>query len=244
MGREKLSDEVLERLGTDIAAGIYSPGHAIPIETDLMTAFSVGRSSVREAIRTLTSLGMVETGPRRGTSVAARSSWNMLNRDVMRWIMAGGRHSSELLAAIDEARMIFEPSAAALVARRAGRLQILAIEAAFARMEEAAAAGDPEAAIQADRAFHVAILRATGNPILEAFDTALDAVLGLLFSVTANHMENYRANLASHHAVLEAIRARDPGAAQQAMLTMIGFTSDRMKEAGLISAKPEQPARL
>ncbi len=234
MGKEKLADGVLDRIGADIAAGRLAEGSVIPTEPELMASFGVGRSSIREAIRTLAGLGMVETAPRRGTTVTPRAEWNMLSREVMRWIMAGKTHNGALLSAIDEARLIFEPGAAALVARRATRMQIIAIETAYARMEEAAQKGDPEGAILADRQFHLSILQATGNPILEAFDTALDAVLGALFSVTANHMNNFRANLVNHLAVLEAIRRGDSAAAQAAMTLTIGFTTEKMKDAGLI----------
>lgn len=232
--KEKRADSVLDSLGADIAADRFPEGEAIPTEPELMVLYDVGRSSIREAIRTLSSHGMVETAPRRGTTVTPRTRWNMLSREVMGWVMAGKNHTADLLGAIDEARMIFEPSAAALVASRATRMQVIAIETAYARMEEAAATGDPEAAILADRAFHLAILQATGNPILEAFDAAIDAVLGVLFSVTANHMENFRANLSNHLAVLEAIRRGDPAAARDAMTATIGFTTVKMKDAGLI----------
>ena len=234
MVKEKLADSVLDSLGADIAAGRFLVGQAIPTEPELMTSYAVGRSSVREAIRTLSGLGMVETAPRRGTTVTPRTKWNMLSRDVMGWIMIGKVHTGDLLEAIDEARLIFEPSAAALVARRGTRLQIIAIETAYALMEQAAEQSDPEAAILADRDFHLAILQATGNPILEAFDAAIDAVLGVLFSVTANHMENFRANLKNHLAVLEAIRRGDCAAARDAMTATIGFTTVKMKDAGLI----------
>lgn len=228
------SDSVLEQLGSDIAAGRYEAGHAVPTEAELMEAHQVGRSTVREAISALVSYGMLSAAPRRGTVVTDRMRWNTLNRDVLRWLMNSKAQTAGILEAIDEARRIFEPAAAALVARRATRLQIIEIETAFAKMEDAALRGDAEAAVVADREFHFAILKATGNPILEAFETALDSVLGLLFSVTANHMENFRANLGNHLAILEAIRAKDPAAAERAMLETINFTTTKMRGAKLI----------
>ncbi|MFT4162433.1 FadR/GntR family transcriptional regulator [Shinella sp.] len=234
MAREKRADEVLDWLGTAIARGDYPVGQTIPTEPELMELCDVGRSTVREAIRVLGSLGVVETALRRGTVVTERARWNVLNRDVLRWVMASRGHAADLMSAINEARLVFEPAAAALVAERADRMQTIAIETAFARMEAAAAAGDTKAAITADRAFHLAILSATGNPILEAFDSAIDGILGILFSVAANHMENYRANLSNHLAIIEAIRQRDAEAARAAMTATITFTTRRMKEAGLV----------
>lgn len=232
--RVRAFDDVLDAIGSAIASGTYPEGFSLPTEPELMETFGIGRSSVREAIRSLVALGMVETAPRRGTVVTARSRWSMLSRDTMRWILQGKMHQTQLLGAIDEARLIFEPSSAALVARRATRMQVIEIETAFARMEDAAARGDVEAAILADRAFHLTILQATNNPILEAFDSAIDAVLGVLFSVTANHMDNFRENLANHLAVVEAIRDRNPDTAFRAMTDTITFTTRKMKDAGLI----------
>ncbi len=235
-GRAKMrrSDSVLEQLGNDIAQGRYDAGLPFPTEVELMDTYEVGRSTVREAISALVGHGMLRATPRRGTVVTERTQWNTLNRDVLRWLMGSKAHKPGILEAIDEARRIFEPAAAALVARRASRRQLIEIETAYSRMEDAAEQGDAEAAVLADRAFHLAILKATGNPILEAFDSALDSVLGLLFSVTANHMENFRANLCNHLAVLDAVRARDPQAAEEAMLKTIDFTTTKMKLAKLI----------
>jgi GntR family galactonate operon transcriptional repressor len=232
--KSRRSDDVLDYLGSDIASGRLDVGHTIPTETELMEAYKVGRSSVREAISRLVGLGMVTSAPRRGTIVSERSNWNTLSRDVLRWLMESKKSMPGILEAIDEARRIFEPASAALVARRATRLQVIAIETAYAAMEGAAEQGNPEAAIIADRAFHLSILEATGNPILEAFDTALDSILGLLFGVTANHMENFRANLGNHLSVLEAIRRGDEASAENAMLDTINFTTRKMREAKLI----------
>ena len=232
--RIRRSGNVLDRLGADIAAGRLEAGQTIPTETELMELYSVGRSSVREAVSTLAGLGMVTTAPRRGTTVTIRSEWNTLSRDVLRWLMDSKVMTPGILEAIDEARRVFEPASAALVAKRATRLQIIDIETAYARMEDAALRGDAEAAVLADREFHLAILKATGNPILQAFDSAIDSILGVLFGVTANHMENFRANLSNHLAVLEAIRLRDPAAAERAMLDTIQFTTAKMKVAKLI----------
>lgn len=233
-GRIRRSDSILDYLGLAIASGQIAEGDLIPTEAELMDQFQVGRSSVREAIAALVGHGMLTASPRRGTVVNERLRWNTLNRDVLRWLMQDQASKPEILEAIDEARRIFEPASAALVAVRATRIQLIEIETAYVQMEEAARLGDVEAAILADRAFHHAILKATGNPILEAFESALDTVLGLLFSVAANHMENFRANLGNHLDILEAIRRRDAEGAELAMRKTINFTSDKLKNAELM----------
>ena len=105
---------------------------------------------------------------------------------------------------------------------------------ALEKMEAAADSGDAVAAIRADREFHLAILASTGNPIIEAFDTAIDAVLGQLFRVAIEmHMENFRNNLVNHRNVLDAIERKDAASARQAMLDTIWFTRRHLERHNL-----------
>ncbi|MEN9059798.1 FadR/GntR family transcriptional regulator [Ponticoccus litoralis] len=114
---------------------------------------------------------------------------------------------------------------------RAERREITRIRLAYEAMEQAAEHDDVPAAIQADKDFHLAILAATGNPILQAFDTAIDAVLGQLFKAAIEiHMESFRKNLVNHLRVLEAIEQRRPEEARQAMLDMIGITRRHLEK--------------
>lgn len=191
----------------------------------------MSRSTVREAVRSLVTLGMVEVRTRAGTRVRPEWSWNLLNRDVLDWMMSVGTRDKHVLASIVETREMLEPEAAALAASRASVVEVAAISKAYEEMVIAAEAGDIEATIRADRSFHLAILLATDNPILMAFDTAIDAVLGLLFQVAAiDHREIFKANLKNHRRVLEAIRMRQPEEAAQAMRDTIGFTSRSLRK--------------
>lgn len=221
--------QVAEILGPAICAGDYAVGETLPVEAALTETLGVSRVTLREGIRALVALGLLEVGPRLGTRVRDRRHWNLLNRDVLRWMMPPGRPDPALSTAIDEARLVFEPAAAALAARRADPAEVAQIAAAFAEMQSAAAAADVPRAITADRRFHLAVLQATGNPVLIAFDSAIDAILGVLFAVAVNHMQNFRENLANHGRVLTAIQAGDPAAAEAAMRDTILFTRDRLQ---------------
>ena len=231
-GRPAKVSEVLELLGRRVVTGDYAVGETLPVEKELIEELSVSRTTLREAIKTLTALGLLEVRTRHGTRVRPRQDWSLLSRDVLRWMQPGEGVNVELSSAIDEAR---EPAACALAAVRADRREITRIRLAYEAMERAAENDDVEAAIQADKDFHLAILAATGNPILEAFDTAIDAVLGLLFKAAIErHMESFRKNLANHLRVLEAIEQRRPEEARQAMLDMIGFTRRNLENYQII----------
>lgn len=234
-GRPAKVSEVLELLGRRVVTGDYAVGETLPVEKELIEELSVSRTTLREAIKTLTALGLLEVRTRHGTRVRPRRDWSLLSRDVLRWMQPVEGVNVELSSAIDEAREVFEPAACALAAVRADRREITRIRLAYEAMEQAAENDDVEAAIQADKDFHLAILAATGNPILEAFDTAIDAVLGLLFKAAIErHMESFRKNLANHLRVLEAIEQRRPEEARQAMLDMIGFTRRNLENYQII----------
>ena len=225
--------DALEKLGRRIASGSIAEGETLPIEPELATELNVSRSTVREVVRTLIALGMVEVRPRIGTRVRPSGEWNLLNRDVLRWMSPEDAPNPVILAAIGEARHVFEPSAAALAAERATDSEIARIRVAFDAMQVAADRASIVEAIQADRAFHLAVLEATHNPILRAFDSAIDAILGVLFRVTTNHLEDFRDNLGNHRRVLDAIAAHDPEAARQAMADTIGHTEDHLRHSDI-----------
>lgn len=228
------TSEALDTLGRRIVGGVYAEGETLPIETELMEDLGVSRTTLREVIRTLIAFGLVEVRPRSGTRVRPRNYWHQLSRDVMRWMMPLEGFNVELMGAIDEAREIFEPAAAAMAAERASRSAVTTIRIAYDKMELAATKGDAMAAVYADREFHLAILQSTGNSILEAFDTAIDAILGQLFRYSIEmHMENFRNNLANHCRVLEAIERKDPAAARQAMLETIWYTRSCLSDHNL-----------
>lgn len=215
----------LTTLGRRIATGTYEVGATLPVEADLASELGVSRSTIREAVRSLVTLGLLEVRTRAGTRVRPKQAWNVLNQNVLGWMTSADSEDRELIQAIDEAREIFEPHAAALAARRASRSDVAAISRGYEGMAVAVEADDAQAAIMADREFHHAILMATDNPILMAFDTAIDAVLGILFQVAAaEHWEVFRANLENHRRVLEAIRDGNSEDASQAMRETIGFT--------------------
>ena len=124
-----------------------------------------------------------------------------------------------LLLALEETREIIEPEAAALAAIRATPEDLARIGAALAAME--AGQDDPQAAIAADKRFHLAILDATNNPILRSFRGAIDTILSAMFDFT---VDVFAGNLANHAAVVEAIAAGEPEQAREAMRHVLGYT--------------------
>ena len=171
---------VLTTLGREIAQDLIPVGTTLPPEPELEARFGVGRGVVREAIKTLAAKGLVSVRPRHGTQVLPRHEWSLLDRDVLSWLVGQDEPDRGLLLAIQEVRSIIEPAAAALAAERATKNDRWRIDTALAAMQTAK---DQASALAADKAFHLAILDATHNPVLQGFRGAIDTILSTVFTV-------------------------------------------------------------
>lgn len=218
---------VLRALGGEIAQGLIPVGAALPPEHELEARFGVGRGVVREAIKTLAAKGLVSVRPRHGTHVRPRADWSLLDRDVLGWL-AGHEPNRALLLAIQEVRSIIEPAAAALAAERGTAADRARIAAAMAAMEAARSKAD---AIAADKAFHLAILDATHNPVLQGFRGAIDTILGTVFLVAVGSSGWFDDNLPNHAVAARAIADGDAAAARAAMEQVLGYTQRKLSKS-------------
>ena len=216
---------VLTTLGREIAQDVIPVGTALPPEPDLEARFGVGRGVVREVIKTLAAKGLVSVRPRHGTHVLPRYEWSLLDRDVLSWLVGRDEPDRDLLLAIQEVRSIIEPAAAALAARRATRDDRWQINTALAAME---ASKDHASATAADKAFHLAILDATHNPVLQGFRGAIDTILSTVFVVAIGSAGWFKDNLPNHAAAARAIDAGDAEKARLAMERVLGYTKFKL----------------
>ncbi|MGJ5175731.1 FadR/GntR family transcriptional regulator [Bradyrhizobium oligotrophicum] len=216
---------VLTTLGREIAQDLIPVGTALPPEPDLEARFGVGRGVIREAIKTLAAKGLVSVRPRHGTHVLPRHDWSLLDRDVLSWLVGQDEPNRDLLLAIQEVRSIIEPAAAALAAERATKNDRWRINTALAAMETAK---DLSSAIAADKAFHLAILDATHNPVLQGFRGAVDTILSTVFLVAVGSAGWFKDNLPNHAAAARAIDEGNPEKARTAMERVLGYTKSRL----------------
>lgn len=216
----RLHNAVVEQLAQRIVGGYYKPGDVLPNEADLCAELMVGRSSIREAVRVLADKGLLSVRPRIGTRVLPPSAWKRLDSDLIRW-SAQGKPDPAFLSALLEARRIFEPAAAELAARRATAKDLAAIEAGYVGMVEASRQNDLVAGVEADIAFHRALLKGTGNPILAEFESIIEAALRSAFRYTTEASSAYNKTLDAHGDVLDAVRMRDTERARQTMRSLL-----------------------
>ena len=220
LGRN-LTYGLLDSLGRAIVTGRYDDA-AFPTEAELAKQHAVSRSVTREAVKMLTAKGLLSARPRQGTSVQPAASWNLFDSDVLRWILER-QFTIELLVQFSQLRIAIEPEAAALAARFATAVDQARIAAGLARME--AAERGEEDPLEADIAFHVAILEASQNPFYAQFREVVATALRTSIRFT-NRIKGRTASIADHGAVQRAIATHDPANARAAMQRLIGDVLD------------------
>jgi DNA-binding FadR family transcriptional regulator len=218
---------MLEALGRAIVTGAYET-RRFPTEAELAAEHDVSRSVTREAVKMLTAKGLLTARPRKGTTVQPASSWNLFDTDVLRWLLER-EFSLDLLRQFSELRIAIEPEAAALAARAAGPEAVAEIAAGYARMEAAEAGRDD--ALDADIAFHIAVLEACGNPFYRQFRDVVATALRTSIRFT-NRFKGRTASLPAHHAVLAEIQAGDAAGARAAMAAIIDDVVELFEAAG------------
>jgi GntR family transcriptional repressor for pyruvate dehydrogenase complex len=203
IARRNTSQQVVDALCGKLRSGAYRVGDRLPSEPELGAELGVSRSTVREAVRELTALGVVEIQHGRGTFVRSLRPDLLLRGDSL-VEPANDRIREELL----EVRSIVEPEAAALAAERATEEEIERLRYDVARLADAIGHGSapPE-----DLGFHLDLVRATHN-------AALWRVSGAIISFYQwDGQLPTEQDVIDHRAIYEAVRDRDPQRARRAM---------------------------
>jgi DNA-binding FadR family transcriptional regulator len=218
--RGGLHGQIVHGIGRQILSGRIRPGDLLPADLGLPAS----RTVLREAVKVLAAKGLVESRPKTGTRVSPRHKWNLLDPDVLAW---QDRASPAFLAKLTEVRLIVEPAAAELAARRASAKEIEAIEGAFREMEAALRDGaeDFEAFDRADMVFHHSIVRACGNELLQQMGQVVYSALLLSFKATSRLPGRAKASLPEHRAILSAIKGRQARRASLAMRRLVQSTA-------------------
>ena len=200
--RRGASADVQARLQAQIESGQYQQNERLPSESELARVFGVSRPVIREALMSLQALGLTSSQTGRGTFVVS---------DRVRVPLLMGRYSP---AHVREVRRCVEIPSARLAAERRTDRDVGELAGILARMEDA---DDPARRNQLDASFHIAIARASGNPLIVKLVEDLRSVLEEHSLAVAR--APYRRQEASqeHRALYDAVVDRDPEAAAAAM---------------------------
>ena len=230
-----LTFRVMEDLGAAIVTGRYDGHNSFPIEAVLCQQYGVSRSVLREAVKMLTAKGLLNARPRQGTWVQPERLWNFLDPDVLRWLLER-KLSFQLLIEFTQMRLAVEPHAAAMAAQSAGRGEIAAMMTAIDRMV-AAEQGEDDPLI-ADIAFHVAVMRASGNRFYAQFCDMINTAARFSIRTTNFFKGVGQASARDHKKVADAIVRGDAAAAQFNMRVLMQEALDLIEFAKTQTVRP------
>lgn len=206
---------LLKQLGQSIVKEEFELT-GFPTEAELCQRYGASRTVMREVVKMLSAKGLVSSRQRQGTRIEKKDKWNLLDPDVLSWMMERP-FSPKIFLEFAQMRLAIEPTAAALAAELQDRLAIAKIRESFNDMvaHGARGDGDTELALRADIDFHVAILKASGNPFFWQLKPLINSALRLSIQLT-NQITGHTADLAAHEAILNAIENRQASQALHA----------------------------
>ena len=215
-----LQGTVTRALAELILGGTLAEGTLLPNESELMARFNMSRTVLREAVKTLAAKGLVEARARIGTRVLGPERWHMFDPDLLAWRMALGP-DRRFQADLFEVRRAIEPAAAAFAAVRRRDPHLVRMNAALEGM-----ARDGHTArsfAEDDLEFHLAVLDASGNPLMRGIGAVIEIALVSSFSLSSpiDAPGMQARSVRMHREIADAIAVQDAPAASIAMDTVI-----------------------
>ena len=220
--RRKLYEDVVERVESAINEGHYAPGDQLPAERELMEAYGVGRTAIREALFALQRMGLIVISSGERARVSQPNAGTMIGElsGIARYLLAkpGGAHHFQ------QARTMFEVGVARLAAETATPEDVAKLEAALAANRTALEQG--RSFERTDVAFHFVLVEITRNPIFTALHTGLSEWLTEQRTTSLKAKGAAQAACIAHGRIYEAVAARDPQGAADAMRAHLAEVGD------------------
>jgi GntR family transcriptional regulator, transcriptional repressor for pyruvate dehydrogenase complex len=208
--RNTLVESVFQQLLASIKDGSLAPGDRLPSERELMKSLKVGRSTVREALRSLAIMNLVDMRPGQGSFVKEMSLRSVINPAMLATLM-----DRNLTTDLLELRKMIEEPAVELAANRATAEELLTLQAIVDECRELHTQGISTA--EPSARLHMEIARCTHNGVLVMF---IESILGLLTERGAQleHRPGfYDWEIGSHQGLVDALSARDGRLAHRLM---------------------------
>jgi GntR family transcriptional regulator, transcriptional repressor for pyruvate dehydrogenase complex len=209
----RLSDEAVRQVKSLIDRGELQPGDKLPSERELVKRLSVSRASVREALRVLEALGLVEVQPGLGTFVSNHDMEELTGK-WRTWLI---EHKNEVVELL-EVRQVIEPGIAALAVERITENELEELCQTLVVMEQGKMKSDIEMVVQADIAFHDLLGKATRNNTLISLSEGVNRALLESRYAYFQDLERVAISLKQHARIIEALRQKDAQAVKDALL--------------------------
>ena len=222
-----LHARVLDQIGTAICSGEMSPGDLLYID-DLADRYAVSRSVVREALRVLAAMGMVQSRRRVGTQIRPASRWNVYDPHVIRWRLASKQRNAQLRS-MTELRTAVEPQAARLAAERTSAEAASDLVSTAAKMWAAGKEGNDDEFLRLDIEFHRQVLAGSGNDMFMKLHELVAEVLAGRHHYGLMPRYPQDGALRLHADVAQAIQRGDGARAEEAMVRIMQQALDEMR---------------
>ena len=216
-GSGNLTQSLVQKLGSSIVRGELPAGKSLPVEAELGKKFGASRTVMREAVKILSTKGLIGQRPRVGTYVHPEERWDLLDAEVLTWIL--DRHfSHSLVREFLEVRLGIEPAAAALAAANATAEDKDLLKGKLEKMRGAIDGHfDP---VAADIAFHATILKISHNRFYHQLTPIIETALRFSIRLT-NKTKGALADYDAHEKIYRAIRNGNADAASRACRELI-----------------------
>jgi GntR family transcriptional repressor for pyruvate dehydrogenase complex len=237
VSRVTLAEQVAAQISDQISRGKWKPGEKLPSETEFCAALDVGRSTLREALKSLAYVGMVQMRHGGGTYVVDQTS-----ALIERVLTSGSLKTEKELFDMAEARLAIESETAALAAERATRGDVAELEELLKEMESSLN-GKGRNYVSLDVEYHLAIARCSNNQMLHGLLTPIRGLLQEWIS-KSQELPGIRENAQRQHAkILAAIREQDPDKARSLMRTHLQTCEKVFNLLGRLSESKHRQAQ-
>jgi DNA-binding FadR family transcriptional regulator len=228
MAGVNLTQSLVQRLGSSIVRGELPAGKSLPIEAELGRKFGASRTVMREAVKILSTKGLIGQRPRVGTFVHPEEKWDLLDAEVLTWIL--DRHfSHSLVREFLEVRLGIEPAAAALAAANATDEDKQLLRQKLENMK--GAMDGHFDAVAADIAFHATILEISHNRFYHQLTPIVETALRFSIRLT-NKTKGASADYDAHEKIYRAIRDKNAEAAAKGCRELIREALTLISRAG------------
>ncbi len=206
------SEFVAEQLKKKIISGEYASGDKLPVEAELCQSFGVSRITVREAMKKLSTMGLVEIKQGKGTFVKS-VDLGVFMKPLFQLV----EYSEINIEAIYTARELIESGIAGLAAASRSTEDIARMENVLQNIRYCYDQGDLEGCYQCDVDFHMALAKAAGNPILLAAMEVLQDIDDACVKRYDKYLVGYEGSKKEHQDILDAVIRQDTQQAQETM---------------------------
>lgn len=230
-----VTDDAIDKIKAKILSGGLHPGDRLPREADLAADLGVSRNSLREAVRALSLVRILEVRQGDGTYVSSLEPGVLL--DAVSFVADFHQDSSVLdFLAV---RRILEPVATAMAARRLGDAEVAAIRQVIADDSLSTSVTD---LVDHDLRFHAMIAAGAGNPVLASIleSIAMPTTRARIWR-GLTQQDAYHRTIAEHAAILDALAEHDPDLAAARSLVHIAGVQEWLRRARPAGRTPDEP---